>query len=142
MLHFVTFMKILRPILIFLLFAAVGLLAFYLTALASGEPWEPAWVTNGLRGVLLWAYERASIVTIAVLFMLSIACAWLPFNSLLAAVSLSLFYPVYAILRLIFGGHTGNLLPFEFLGYLLFIVICWLGYALGRWLSKRVRKTT
>lgn len=133
-----TIMKILRPILVILVFAATGLLAFYLTALGSGEPWTPAWDQNGLSGVVLWAYERASIVTIIVLFILALACARLPFNPLLAAVSLGLFYPGYAILRLVIGKHTGNLLPFEFLGYLLFVVICLLGYAVGRWFSKRV----
>lgn len=132
-------MKTLRPVLVVLVFAAIGLLAFYLTALTSGEPWTPAWEKDGLSGVVLWAYERGSIVTVAVLFLLALVCGWLmPFNRLLAAVSLALFYPVFAILRMAFGAQTGNLLPFEFLGYFLFIVVCLLGYAIGRWLSKRV----
>ena len=138
MLHAVT-IKILRPLLVFAAFTAIGLLAFYLTALASGEPWGPAWEKGGISAVVLWAYERGSIVTVIVLFLLALVCGWLmPFDRLLAAVSLALFYPVFAILRMVLGLYTGNLIPFEFLGYLLFIVICLFGYAAGRWLSKRV----
>jgi hypothetical protein len=136
-------MKMLRPILVILVFAAIGLLAFYLTALTSGEPWAPAWEKEGLSGVVLWAYERGSFVTVAVLFLLALVCGWLmPFNRLLAAVSLALFYPVFAILRMAVGTYTANLVPFEFLGYLFFIVISLLGYAVGRWISRRVPKPT
>jgi hypothetical protein len=132
-------MKILRPLLVFLVFATVGLLAYYLTALISGEPWGPAWEKDGLMGVVLWAYERGSIVTVVVLFVLAFGCAWLPFNPLLAAISLGLFYPINAIVRVVIGSHSGNLLPFEFLGYLLFIVMCLVGYVAGRWVRKRFR---
>ena len=134
-------MKVLRPILVVLFFTAIGLLAFYLTALVSGEPWSPAWEKDGVSGVLLWAYERASIVTVAVLFLLALTCgSVMPFNRLLAAVSLAFFYPTFAILRIILDGELGNLLPFEFLGYLFFIVVCFLGYAAGRWAAKKLPK--
>ncbi len=139
MLHAGLTMKTLRPVLVILAFAAIGLLAFYLTALSSGEPWAPAWEKDGPSGVMLWAYERASVVTLLVLLVAAFACAWLPFHPLLAAISLALFYPAYAVVRLATGSHSGNLVPFEFLGYLLFIVICLIGYVAGRWLRKRMR---
>lgn len=131
-------MKILRSIFLVVVFSGVGLLAFYLTALTTGEPWSPAWESEGMKGVLLWAYERGSIATVVVLFLLALACGWLmPINGLLAAISLALFYPLFAIFRLVSNWHTGNLLPFEFLGYLLFILVCVLGYVAGRWVAKK-----
>ena len=134
-----TLVKILRPFMVLLFFATIGLLVFYLTALVTGVSWKPAWEKHGVSGVLLWAYERGSMLTIVVLFGLAFACAWMPFNRFLAAVSLALFYPAYAIVEMIMGTYSGNLLPFEFLGYLLFVLICMLGYAAGRWVLKRVR---
>ena len=114
---------------------------FYLTALVSGEPASPAWEKDGISGVILWAYERGSLATFVVLFLLSVLCGWLmPFNALLAAVSLALFYPLFAIVSLVLGLHKGNLVPFEFLGYMLDIVICLLGYGVGRFLAKRIPK--
>jgi hypothetical protein len=132
-------MRILRSALVALLSAAVGLLVFYLTALTSGEPWRPAWEREGAAGVALWAYERASIATVIILFLLALACGWrMRSDRLLAATSLALFYPVFAIARIVLGVHTGNLLPFEFAGYAIFIAICLLGYVAGRWLFKRI----
>jgi hypothetical protein len=131
-------MKFLRSLAVVLFFAAVGLLVFYLTALATGEPWQFAWQKRGLRGVILWSYERGSILTLVLMFGLAFACAWMPFNGLLAAISLALFYPLYAIYELVIDTHMGNLLPFEFLGYLVLIVLCVTGYMVGRWLMKRL----
>ena len=139
MLHTGLTMKTLRFVLVIFVFAAVGLLAFYVTALGSGEPWEPAWEKDGLRGVVLWSYERASAVTLLLLLVAAFACSWLPFHPLLAAISLALFHPAYAMLRLATDSHSGNLVPFEFLGYLLFIVVCLVGYGAGRWVRKRMR---
>ena len=131
-------MRSLRPVFVVILFSAVGLVLFYLTALTSGEPWRPAWENGGLNGVLVWAYERASIITVGALFLAALLCGWLmPFNALVAAVSLALFYPAFSTLKVLLGAHAGNLLLLEFITYLLFIVFCILGYGAGRWLSKR-----
>lgn len=134
-------MRILRSVSVALLSAGIGLLVFYLTALISGEAWRPAWEKDGPAGVILWAYERGSIATVIILFLLATACGWrMRSDRLLAATSLALFYPVFAIARIVFGVHTGNLLPFEFAGYAIFIAVCLLGYVAGRWLSKRMAK--
>ena len=131
--------KILRPALVIVLFAMIGLLVFWLTALTV-EPWRPTWEQEGLVGVALWAYERGSGLTVLVLFVLACACGWLmPFNKLLASISLALFYPTFSLIRLITGSHTGNLVPFEFLGYAVFAAICLLGGLIGRSIGKRSR---
>ncbi len=124
-----------RSLGVMLLFAAVGVLVFYLTALAVSD-WRPAWEHDGLRGVIRWTYKSASVTTVIVLFVLAFACAWMPFNRLLAAISLVLFYPAYSLAQILLGTYVGNLLPFEYLGYLFFILVCLAGYILGRWLSK------
>jgi hypothetical protein len=106
-------MRIFRYISVAMLSAIVGLLAFYLTALLSGEPWRPAWQKDGIVGVILWAYERGSVLTIVALSGLALGCGWsLRSGGLVAAVSLALFYPCFAIVRVIFGLHSGNLLHF------------------------------
>jgi hypothetical protein len=126
-------------------FAAVGMLTFLLTAVFSGESILPAWSSHGLSGVILWAYERGSLATVIVVFILSLVCAWIPISHrLLAAISLSLFYPSYAFVRLLLGTHSGNLLPFEFLGYVFFTGVCVLGYSVGRlltWGKRNVRSS-
>ena len=129
----------LRSMLVILAFATVGVTAIYLTALASGEPWAPAWESGGVNGVVLWAYERVSLVTMFILFLLGLVCAWLSRHGLLAATSLGMFYPIYALLRFMIGAHTGNLLPFEFLGYVVLVCVCLLGYFVGRLIAKRAR---
>jgi hypothetical protein len=133
--------EILRATTVVVASATIGLIAFVVTALVGGEPVLPAWDAHGLGGVILWSYERASLVTVSLLFVLALACAVMPLRySFLAAVSLGLFYPTYAVIRILAGTYSQNLPPLEFLGYLLFIVVCALGYALGRWLVSHGRR--
>jgi hypothetical protein len=132
------FISLARRTLVTVLFVATGALVFYVTLLTTGDSWKPVWEKHGVSGVIWWAYEHASILTITVLVGLAFACAWMPFDRSLAAISLALFYPIYAMVQIVMGTHTGNLLPLEFIGYLFVLAICLLGHAAGRWAFGRI----
>lgn len=139
MLHSIRLRTTTSLLLIAVCFAIIGALTFVITAVATGGNYAPAWQSRGVSGILLWAYERGSITTIVVLFMLALACGLTTLrHSLLAAISLSLFYPAFALIRVSLGLHTGNLMPFELLGYLFFVVLCVVGYFFGRLLRKAI----
>jgi hypothetical protein len=116
---------------VILVFASVGALVFFVSSLVSGD-WDTVWERKGTAGALFWAYEHAPLAVFVVLFALGLLCAWMPFNRVLAAVSLGLFYPALAIMQLAAGRHSGNFLPLEFFGYLFTIGVCLLGYVAGR----------
>lgn len=85
----------------------------------------------------MWAYERGNFVTVCVLFIAAAVCGVIRIeNSLLAAISLSLFYPVFAVIRMLLGIHAGNLLPFEFIGYAFFGIVCLAGFSVGRLIKR------
>lgn len=127
--------------LVFVIMSFVGLLIFLVTGLMSGHSADAVWARDGVVGVILWAYRRASLSTDLVLFGVALGCGWyLGSWSSWCAVSLASFYPTFALIRLLLGLHDDAVAPLQIVSFVFFLIICLAGFWVGKFARARLER--